>query len=163
MDIDDIHEKFGDKYDDAISEMLEYVDKLEAEGKIDGYNDSYSLKRSRWCKIWNGEGRSQKDFGRCKGIKKSKFSKNTTDDFGFCHVFYNTSDECEAIEILDNVEVFVDGMMVFPANIEDVKSAVGEFQKEDEVSLVNVNKSVGIYAPSGKMESILFGVSGYYE
>lgn len=36
MDIDDIHEKFGDKYDDAIAEMLEYVDKLEAEGKIDG-------------------------------------------------------------------------------------------------------------------------------
>lgn len=34
MDIDDIHEKFGDKYDDAISEMLEYVDKLEEEGKI---------------------------------------------------------------------------------------------------------------------------------
>ena len=36
MDIDDIHEKFGNKYDDAISEMLEYVDKLEAEGKIGG-------------------------------------------------------------------------------------------------------------------------------
>ena len=36
MDIDDIHEKFGDKYDDAISEMLDYVDKLESEGKING-------------------------------------------------------------------------------------------------------------------------------
>lgn len=36
MDIDDIHEKFGDKYDDAIAEMLDYVDKLELEGKIDG-------------------------------------------------------------------------------------------------------------------------------
>lgn len=36
MDIDDIHEKFGDKYDDAIDEMLEYVDKLEEEGKING-------------------------------------------------------------------------------------------------------------------------------
>ena len=34
MDIDDIHEKFGDKYDDAIKEMLEYVDQLEEEGKI---------------------------------------------------------------------------------------------------------------------------------
>lgn len=34
MDIDDIHEKFGSKYDKAISEMLEYVDKLEAEGII---------------------------------------------------------------------------------------------------------------------------------
>ena len=36
MDIDDIHDKFGDKYDDAIAEMMEYVDQLEAEGKING-------------------------------------------------------------------------------------------------------------------------------
>lgn len=34
MDIDDIREKFADKYDDAIAELLEYVDQLEAEGKI---------------------------------------------------------------------------------------------------------------------------------
>ena len=34
MDIDDIHDKFGDKYDGAIAEMMEYVDKLEKEGKI---------------------------------------------------------------------------------------------------------------------------------
>lgn len=34
MDIDDIHEKFGDKYDDAIKEMLDYVGQLEQEGKI---------------------------------------------------------------------------------------------------------------------------------
>ena len=36
MDIDDIHEKFGDKYDDAIAERMEHVDKVEAEGKING-------------------------------------------------------------------------------------------------------------------------------
>lgn len=36
MDIDDLYEKFGDKYDDAIAEMLEYVDQLEKEGKING-------------------------------------------------------------------------------------------------------------------------------
>ncbi|MBQ5989318.1 MAG: hypothetical protein IJL67_07465 [Oscillospiraceae bacterium] len=34
MDIDDIREKFGDKYEKEISEMLEYVDTLEKEGKI---------------------------------------------------------------------------------------------------------------------------------
>ena len=34
MDIDDIKEKFGDKYDKAIEQMLSYVDKLETEGKI---------------------------------------------------------------------------------------------------------------------------------
>ena len=34
MDIDDIRGKFGDKYDKAIGEMLNYVDKLEKEGMI---------------------------------------------------------------------------------------------------------------------------------
>lgn len=34
MDIDDIQEKFGDKYNDTIAEMMDYVDQLEAEGKI---------------------------------------------------------------------------------------------------------------------------------
>ena len=34
MDIDDITSKFGDKYDNAIKEMLEYVDKLELEDII---------------------------------------------------------------------------------------------------------------------------------
>lgn len=34
MDINDIREKFGDKYDDAIAEMLAYVDELEEKGKI---------------------------------------------------------------------------------------------------------------------------------
>lgn len=34
MDIDDIRDKFGNKYDDAINEMLEYVNQLEQEGRI---------------------------------------------------------------------------------------------------------------------------------
>lgn len=34
MDIDDIHDKFGAKYDEGISQMLKYVDKLEQEHKI---------------------------------------------------------------------------------------------------------------------------------
>jgi hypothetical protein len=34
MDIDDIHEKFGDKYDNAIAEALEYAKKLKEEGRV---------------------------------------------------------------------------------------------------------------------------------
>ena len=34
MDIDDIHEKFGNKYDVQIKEMLQYVDQLEQEGRV---------------------------------------------------------------------------------------------------------------------------------
>ncbi len=36
MDIDDIHETFGDKYDDAIAEMLDYVQTLIKDGRING-------------------------------------------------------------------------------------------------------------------------------
>lgn len=36
MDIDDIHDKFGNKYDDAIEEMLQYVDDLIEKGIING-------------------------------------------------------------------------------------------------------------------------------
>ena len=34
MDVEDIRERFGDKYDDAIAEAREYLDKLETEGRI---------------------------------------------------------------------------------------------------------------------------------
>ena len=34
MDIDDIKEKFGDKYDDEIAEMKEYINELKEEGRI---------------------------------------------------------------------------------------------------------------------------------
>ncbi len=34
MDIDDIREKFGDKYDSEIEKLEKYIDKLESEGKI---------------------------------------------------------------------------------------------------------------------------------
>ena len=34
MDLDDIHDKFGDKYDTGLSEMSEYIKELKIEGKI---------------------------------------------------------------------------------------------------------------------------------
>ncbi|MDR0286690.1 MAG: hypothetical protein LBI03_03135 [Clostridiales bacterium] len=34
MDIDDIHDKFGDKYDDVIAEVKQYANKLEEEGRV---------------------------------------------------------------------------------------------------------------------------------
>jgi hypothetical protein len=34
MDVDDIHENFGDKYDGAIADASKYIDKLEEEGRV---------------------------------------------------------------------------------------------------------------------------------
>ena len=40
----------------------------------------------------------------------NEFDINTADNFGFCHVFYDENDKCEAIEIFDEVEVYVNAV-----------------------------------------------------
>lgn len=104
----------------------------------------------------------RKIIGEAKEFKKSKFSKNTTDDFGYCHVFYNDDDECEAIEIFNNTEVLIDETVVFPINISEIKTIIKDLV-EEEGSFISKSQSIGIYAPNGNMESILFGNIGYYE
>ena len=101
-------------------------------------------------------------FGTAKEYKKNKFSETTTDDFGFCHVFYNAEDECEAIEVFGDIKVEVDGAVIFPTDVETAKKQLSDLVEEDG-SLISKKFSVGIYAPSGKMESILFGAPGYYD
>lgn len=104
----------------------------------------------------------RKILGEAKEFKKSKFSKTTTDDFGCCHVFYDTNDECEAVEIFGEVEVSVNGKVLFPTGIEEVKNVINDLE-EEYGSFISKSQSIGIYAPEGKMESILFGNPGYYE
>lgn len=104
----------------------------------------------------------RKIIGEAKEFKKSKFSKNTTDDFGYCHVFYNDDDECEAIEIFNNTEVLINETVVFPINISEIKTIIKDLV-EEEGSFISKSQSIGIYAPNGNMESILFGNIGYYE
>jgi hypothetical protein len=104
----------------------------------------------------------RKELGDAKEFKKTKYSKVFTDDFGFCHVYYDEKDTCEAVEFFGDVEVFVNGEKVFPGSINDCKAVFTDlFQDGDDYT--STEYSVGIYAPNNKMESILFGVSGYYE
>lgn len=104
----------------------------------------------------------RKIFGEATEFKKSKFSKTTTDDFGFCHVFYNLNNECEAIEIFDEIEVQINDTSVFPNDMDKLKSMLPDIE-EDSCGFISKSKSIGVYAPYGKMESILFGCKGYYD
>jgi hypothetical protein len=97
-----------------------------------------------------------------KEFKKSTFSTTTTDDFGFCHVFYNENDECEAVEIFDDVEVYIENRLILPGSIDNIKSIITDFEEDDD-SYISRTMSIGIYAPNQKIESILFGKIGYYE
>lgn len=100
-------------------------------------------------------------LGVAEEFYKFKDDVNTTDDFGFCHVFYDENNECEAIEIFDEVEVYVNGSLVFPTDFETAKKVIEDFEEDDD-GLISISKSIGIYAPYGRMESILFGKDGYY-
>lgn len=100
--------------------------------------------------------------GTYREFKKSKFSKTMTDDFGVCHVFYNTEGRCEAVEIFDKCQVSIDGKVVFPLDVQTVKEIIPDLE-EDTGSYISKKLSIGIYAPGSTAESILFGYSGYYE
>ena len=86
---------------------------------------------------------------------------NTSDEFEFCHVFYDDNNKCEAIEIFDESEVYVNGSLIFPTDFETAKKVIEDFE-EDADGLISISKSIGIYAPYGNMEGILFGKAGYY-
>ena len=98
----------------------------------------------------------------CKEFKKTLLSTNATDDFGAFHVYYDDDDHCEAVELFDDVEVEVGGKLVFPTSSEEARRAIPSLVPDGD-GLVSVEESIGIYAPGGTMESILFGVKGYYK
>lgn len=99
-------------------------------------------------------------LGSCSEFKKSPFSKNTADDFGSFHVFYDAENRFQAIEFFCS-EVYVNNRKIFPATIEQVKLIIPDLAVEDSV-FFSVSQSIGIYAPENKIESILFGKAGYY-
>ena len=44
-------------------------------------------------------------------------------------VFYDENNECEAIEILDEVEVYVNGLLIFPTDFETAKKRLEILRK----------------------------------
>lgn len=94
-------------------------------------------------------------------FKKSKFSKMTTDDYSAYHIFYDKDNKFEAVEFFDDVEIKVDSNIVFPISIDSLKEMNYNFTSDGD-GFISVEYSIGIYAPGGKAESILFGVKGYY-
>jgi len=94
-------------------------------------------------------------------FEKNKFSKNTTDDFGKFHVYYSAEDLVEAVEIFEGIEVEFEGKIIFPSSIDRLKKAFCNLEQDGDCYL-QIENSFGIYAPNGKIESILMGCKGYY-
>ena len=95
-------------------------------------------------------------------FRKSPSSENTTDDYGSFHVYYDESDTCVAMEVFPEIEVLVDGEVVFPTTLDKAAAVIPSLERDDD-GLLSTAKSIGVYAPYGEMESILFAVRGYYD
>ena len=101
-------------------------------------------------------------LGNAIEFYKFEDDDNSTDDFGFCHVYYDKDDRCEAIEIFNDSQVFYNNNLIFPTNFEDAIKTIPDLNMDDD-GLVSYSQSIGVYAPDGEMESILLGKDGYYE
>lgn len=82
------------------------------------------LKEVAGIKLGMKRSEVRKVLGEANEFKKTKFSKTLTDDFGFCHVFYNSDDECEAIELFKEVQVMIDDRLVFPTTLDEAKKDI---------------------------------------
>ncbi len=98
---------------------------------------------------------------KCREFNKSKFSKNTTDDYGRFHVFYTPDDKVDAVEIFEGIEVVMDGNTIFPIKTVNINKLIPGIT-EDNGSFTHVSKSIGFETTGNKAESILVGSKGYY-
>ncbi len=98
-------------------------------------------------------------------FKKSRFCANTTDDFGFAHVFYDANNICVAIELFDECVVAVGAACLMPCDRQSfcdwLKTVDGEAEIRD-MDATSVALSIGVTFAEGKVESILFAKGGYY-
>lgn len=104
----------------------------------------------------------RKYLGSYKELKKG-FSNKTSDDFEYCHVYYDENNILEAVEFFNDVEVYIDGVLAFPITKKEFKEKFLNY-KENELKdgFINYDNSIGIYAPNDKVESILIGKKVYY-
>ena len=94
-------------------------------------------------------------------FKKSKFSKNTSDDYKRFHIFYTSDNKVDAVEFFEGIEIVLDGKVIFPINTDEIESFIPGIEREGE-SFTHEKKSIGLETNSGKAESILVASEGYF-
>lgn len=110
-------------------------------------------------------GMSQEEVRALLGMpiefRKNIYSSGTTDNFGFCHVFYDSGKKCEAAEFFSDTEIHVEETILLPGKIDNAKKMFPDLH-DCGGSLISKEKSVGITVSGDFLESILFGKPNYY-
>ncbi len=104
--------------------------------------------------------------GSYKTFKHTKTSANTVDDFGWCHVHYNTEDKVEGVEVFNDntVMLSLNGVNLFTFGFAALAQTLREKDANTEFSPPNIiSKKLGIsaYGDDSKTESIMIAAKGY--
>ena len=99
-----------------------------------------------------------------KEFKKTKFSKNTSDAYSFCHIYYTQDNKLEAVEFFPGAEISVAGM-VLPWDYNAIKTWILNIDPKAKITQEEVTSAangISMYAPDAEIESILFATSEYF-
>lgn len=104
----------------------------------------------------------REELGEFQEFKKTKFSKNTTDDFGCFHVFYDTSNRVVAIEFFRNAEVTFDNMNLFVLDKTALISLFNDpFAIEEQDAVIFDSYGVEISFEDNEVDSVFIHSKGY--
>ena len=106
-------------------------------------------------------------LGEFKEFKKNQFSKNATDDFKICHVYYDLQDKVEAIEFFQGMDVklALNSIGVFEHGYNELIKYVKEMDAAIEIKADGFvsKKGISVYAPSGETETVLLTSEKYWD
>lgn len=97
----------------------------------------------------------------CREFKKNELAEVTTDDYGYCHIYYDSENKCVAVEIFSDIQLFIQGNLIFPGRIDNFKEQFSDLVVIGDV-YISKEYSIGLYAPEGVIESVLVGKQNYY-
>lgn len=105
---------------------------------------------------------------RFKEFRKTGDSANSADDFGWCHIFYDAQNNCEAVEVFNDghIVLSLDGTNLFGLTFASLAEMLQRKDKAATLSPPDItSRAFGIaaYGEAGKIETILVGARGYVQ
>ncbi|QAA31082.1 hypothetical protein [Clostridium manihotivorum] len=105
-------------------------------------------------------------------FRKNQFSENTTDDFMYCHVYYDTNNICEAVELFEPAEVSFNEFEILGVSYNLVEEFFRKLDNSIDINdagFTSYKYGIGIFAPYAidepeePVESVIVFKQGYYE
>jgi hypothetical protein len=105
-------------------------------------------------------------LGKYNTFIKSKSSENSTDDFGFCHAYYNKSNQLNAIEFFPEADLRFNGEKLFLLPAKELTNLLKSYDEAvviDEYSVFSKDLGICAEIDEADIKSVLVCTADYYD